>query len=394
MDWQKRMNQAMDYIENNLTEDIHYSSLARIINCSEYEFRRMFSFLAQMSLSEYVRKRRISASLESIKSGEKIIDIAQRYGYESHAAFSRAFKNVFGITPTMARKDHVQLKPFQPLAFKLVLKENELMENGQKRRKNIMGSRDSEYAIYKEMDGEEIHQTNQVFWDKVGTELVGGTALPNYGAFITENHCRFFEEVKDKKVLEIGCGTGHSLRYLGERGASELWGLDLSSDQIKKANQCLLDNNLTGNLICSPMESECGLPSAYFDYVYSVFGIGWSTDLEKTFYQIASYLKTGGVFIFSWSHPIHKCVAVEGEDFIFKKNYFDESWYSVPIEGHLFSLSDRKMSTYVNALAKAGLFIEEMVEESEEDLINSRNSHFANKAKMLPVTFVIKARKI
>ncbi len=394
MDWQKRMNQAMDYIENNLTEDINYASLARIINCSDWEFRRMFSFLAQMSLSEYVRKRRITASIEAIKNGEKIIDIAQHYGYESHAAFSRAFKQLYGVTPTMARNDSVQLKPFQPFAFKLVLKENELMENSQKRRKNIMGSRDSEYAIYKEMGVDEIHQTNQVFWDKVGTELVGGTALPNYGAFITEYHCNFFKEVENKRVLEIGCGTGHSLRYLGERGASELWGLDLSSDQIEKASQHLLDNNLAAKLICSPMESECGLPNNYFDYVYSVFGIGWSTDLEKTFYQVASYLKTGGHFIFSWSHPIHKCVAAEGEEFIFKKNYFDESWYSVPIEGNLFSLTDRKMSTYINALAKAGFFIEELVEEAEDELVKSRNSQFANKAKLLPVTFVIKARKI
>ena len=105
-------------------------------------------------------------------------------------------------------------------------------------------------------------------------------------------------------------------------------------------------------------------------------------------------MKTGGLFVFSWSHPIHKCVAVEGEDFIFKINYFDESWYSVPIEGNLFSLTDRKMSTYINALAKAGFFIEELVEESEEALLNSSNGHFANKAKMLPVTFVIKARKV
>lgn len=105
-------------------------------------------------------------------------------------------------------------------------------------------------------------------------------------------------------------------------------------------------------------------------------------------------MKKDGVFIFSWSHPIHKCVAVEGEEFVFKKNYFDESWYSVPIEGNLFSLTDRKMGTYINALAKAGLFIEELVEESEEELINMRNSQFANKARMLPVTFVIKARKI
>lgn len=394
MDWQNQMNQAMAYIESHLTEDINYKTVAMTVGCSEWEFRRLFSFLAQMPLSEYIRRRRLTVSIEAIRNGEKIIVIAQRYGYESHTAYSRAFKQLHGITPTIARDDKIQLKLFQPLVFKLALKESDLMETGQKRRKTIMGSRNSEYAIYKEMDVDEIHQTNQVFWDTVGTELVGGTALPNYGAFITEERCNFFQEVKNKKVLEIGCGTGHSLRYLGEKGASELWGLDLSRDQIKKAHQCLVDNDLTGNLICSSMESDCGLPSNYFDYVYSVFGIGWSTDLDKTFYQIASYLKPGGLFIFSWSHPIHKCVAAEGEEYIFKKNYFDESWYSVPIEGNLFSLTDRKMSTYINALAKAGFFIEELVEESEEALLNSKDSQFAKKAKILPVTFVMKARKI
>lgn len=61
-------------------------------------------------------------------------------------------------------------------------------------------------------------------------------------------------------------------------------------------------------MVCSPMEEECGVPKNYFDYVYSVYGIGWATDLEQTFSHIASYLKNDGVFIFSWSHPIHKCV--------------------------------------------------------------------------------------
>lgn len=82
----------------------------------------MFSFLAQSSLSEYVRKRRLTASIMEIQNGEKIIDVAQRYGYESQAAFSRAFKQVHGVTPSSARDKSIPLKPFQRLTFKLVIK--------------------------------------------------------------------------------------------------------------------------------------------------------------------------------------------------------------------------------------------------------------------------------
>ena len=94
MDWQKRMNQAMEYIENNLSSEIDYYTAAHFMNCSEWEFRRIFSFLAQIPLSEYVRHRRLTAAALDIQKGEKIIDIAQRYGYESQAAFSRAFRQL------------------------------------------------------------------------------------------------------------------------------------------------------------------------------------------------------------------------------------------------------------------------------------------------------------
>ncbi|MMZ69298.1 hypothetical protein D1872_321130 [compost metagenome] len=81
---------------------------------------------------------------------------------------------------------------------------------------------------------------------------------------------------------------------------------------------------------------------------------------------------------------------------VFKKCYFDESWYAVTLDEGTLSLSDRKLSTYVNALSKAGFVIEQMVEQSDEELMELRdvNSEFAKKAKMLPVTFVIKARKL
>lgn len=260
-------------------------------------------------------------------------------------------------------------------------------------RTNVIGAGEVGVAVTVDMDQNVIHKTNSLFWDTKGNEILGTTALPFYGAFISEEKCRLFDDVSGKKVLEIGCGSGQSLKYIGERNASELWGMDLSENQIEKTRQLLAAHGLSAQLICSPMEEECGIPGDYFDFVYSVYAIGWTTDLECTFGRIASYLKKDGVFIFSWSHPIHKCVVAENDTLTFKKSYFDESWYSVSLGENELNLSDRKLSTYVNALAKAGFVIEQMIEESDEDIIHTRNSDFANKAKMLPVTFVIKARK-
>jgi predicted TPR repeat methyltransferase len=107
--------------------------------------------------------------------------------------------------------------------------------------------------------------------------------------------------------------------------ATELLGTDLSENQIEKTQQLLSSCGLSATLICSAMEEESGIPKNYFDIVYSIYAIGWTTDLEGTFLQIASYLKKDGVFTFSWSHPIHKCVAAEDDRLIFKKCYFDES---------------------------------------------------------------------
>ena len=192
--------------------------------------------------------------------------------------------------------------------------------------------------------------------------------------------------------MEIGCGRGESLKYHAEHKADELWGIDISGKQIENANVNLNESGIKAKLICASMEEESGIPKDYFDYVY---GIGWTTDLVGTFEKISSYLKKDGVFIFSWSHPIHKCVAYEEGLLTFKKCYFDESWYSVPLEDGMISLSDRKLSTYINALTKTSFIIEEMLEESDEDMIEAnKESEFSKKAKMLPVTFVIKARKL
>lgn len=393
MEWQKCMNQAMEYIEKNLSGEIDYCTAAQFLNCSDWEFRRIFSFMTQMPLSEYIRRRRLTLAASDIRSGEKIVEVALRYGYASQAAFSRAFHQWHGVTPAAARKEGTVLKVYPKLIFKQILREESRMKQTGGQRTNIIGAAEVGDAISVSMDCDDIYHTNQFFWDTKGSDILGAISLPLYGAYVSEEKCRLLDDVSGKKVLEIGCGAGDSLAYMGVHGAAELWGLDLSKEQLLKAGINLGEKSLSAELVCAPMEEESGIPKEYFDIVYSIYGIGWTTDLETTFQRIFSYLKRDGVFIFSWSHPIQKCVASEEGEFLFKKCYFDESWYSVAVEGGVLSLSDRKMSTYINALAKVGFVVEQMVEESEEEILKEKTDDFAKKAEMLPVTFVIKARK-
>lgn len=115
-----QFNDAMRYIEENLTEEINIDYLSQIAGCSKYHFSRMFSFLAGMPLSEYIRKRKLTvAGMTLSSSQEKIITISLQFGYESPEAFSKAFLSMHGITPSQARRDKAQLKAFPPMTFQL-----------------------------------------------------------------------------------------------------------------------------------------------------------------------------------------------------------------------------------------------------------------------------------
>ncbi len=123
MDLLKNMNGAVKYIEENLTHEIDFKEVTRRAFCSEYHFTRMFSFLAGISLSEYIRRRRLSlAAIELNGSEIKVIDIAVKYGYNSADSFARAFHNLHGITPSEARINGSSLKAFPPMTFQLTIK--------------------------------------------------------------------------------------------------------------------------------------------------------------------------------------------------------------------------------------------------------------------------------
>ncbi|WP_121613555.1 AraC family transcriptional regulator [Mesobacillus foraminis] len=123
MELLKNMNDAMQYIEENLMNEIDYKVVARLAHCSEYHFKRMFSFLAGITLSEYIRRRRLSlAAFELINSNIKIIDVAIKYGYHSPDSFTRAFHNLHGVTPTEARNTGQHLKAYPLMSFQLSIR--------------------------------------------------------------------------------------------------------------------------------------------------------------------------------------------------------------------------------------------------------------------------------
>lgn len=117
------MNNAMAYLEEHLTEDIDYGKVSQMAQCSEYHFKRMFSFLAGVSLSEYIRRRRLTlAALDLKDKNVRIIDAAFKYGYNSADAFSRAFYLMHGVLPSAARNENAQLKAYPRMTFQLSIK--------------------------------------------------------------------------------------------------------------------------------------------------------------------------------------------------------------------------------------------------------------------------------
>lgn len=129
MDWITGIQNAINYIENHLTEEIDYDKAAAEAACSSFYFQRIFSILCDISLSEYIRNRRLTlAGNELNASNAKVIDIALKYGYESPESFARAFFKFHGITPSEAKKNGSKLKSFSRLSVKITLSGGSVMD--------------------------------------------------------------------------------------------------------------------------------------------------------------------------------------------------------------------------------------------------------------------------
>jgi len=120
MDLLTQLNLAMAYVEAHLCDGLTLKNVASVTAYSEYHFCRLFLYIADMPLSEYIRKRKLSLAAMDLQSGrDKVIDLAVKYGYDSADSFTRAFVKQHGVTPTIARRQGVTLTIFPPIVFQI-----------------------------------------------------------------------------------------------------------------------------------------------------------------------------------------------------------------------------------------------------------------------------------
>ena len=120
---------ALDYIEEHITEKLDYAQIARQAALSNYHFQRVFGVLCGITLGEYIRNRRLALAGEALAARKgKVIDVALKYGYDSPDSFGKAFYKLHGITPSAAREPGAQLHAFPPLTIKISLEGGQIMK--------------------------------------------------------------------------------------------------------------------------------------------------------------------------------------------------------------------------------------------------------------------------
>lgn len=128
MDWITGIQNAINYIEDRITDELDYEQIAKESFSSSFHFQRVFSILCGYTLGEYIRNRRLTlAGTELANTREKVIDVAYKYGYDNPESFAKAFQKFHGITPSQARGSGVMLKSFSRLSTKVSLEGGSIM---------------------------------------------------------------------------------------------------------------------------------------------------------------------------------------------------------------------------------------------------------------------------
>jgi AraC family transcriptional regulator len=123
VDWLKRMDDALEFMESKMNEPLDIEAIAKVAYSSPFHFQRMFHMLTGMTVGEYVRKRKLTlAAQELAVSSSKVVDVALKYGYNSPESFSKLFRKIHGISPSEARHSGVSLKAFPRLSFHLTIR--------------------------------------------------------------------------------------------------------------------------------------------------------------------------------------------------------------------------------------------------------------------------------
>ena len=168
MDWWIGLQNAIDYVEEHITEEIDYGEVSKKAAYSEFYFQKIFAILCGTSLGEYIRNRRLTLAGNELNSSDrKVIDVALKYGYESPESFTRAFSKFHGITPSEAKKNGAKLKSFSRLSIKIIVSGGSIM--------NYKIVEKQEFYVAEKV---EIHTTENgenissipTFWDRASAD--------------------------------------------------------------------------------------------------------------------------------------------------------------------------------------------------------------------------------
>lgn len=243
----KRMNLVLDYIEDNLDGEIEENKIAMLFAGSKGMFQRIFTLMTDTTLSEYIRKRRLTQSAFDIRNtNEKIIDIAVKYNYNSASAFNSAFKNFYGISPSNARKSGVQFQSFQRFNFTsdLNLKINRTGENNMQYHNENTGIIIRKYTVDDEAvlknaiknDDPRYMEDLAADHDKLTVAEYNGVTAGYLWTTVYMGHCQAFIYVSPEyRRKGIGTALCHEAerKFREQTDIKEMWGYYYDFETIK-----------------------------------------------------------------------------------------------------------------------------------------------------------------
>lgn len=205
--WKEGIQNALEYIEQNLTEEIIVKDIAQKVYVSEFHFRRIFTEVCGLTVGEYVRNRRLTVAAQELSCGDsRVIDVAVKYGYESPDSFARAFTRFHGIAPSAAKKKGVKLRDFSVIRIDETLEGGTMMDYKivEKATFTLMGRK-------RRFDTEDSYQKIPQFWNEHYTDGGSKIVFGGYGLCM-DSDGRYFDyyiadSYEPKQVVPAGYET-------------------------------------------------------------------------------------------------------------------------------------------------------------------------------------------
>lgn len=234
-------------------------------------------------------------------------------------------------------------------------------------------------------------KVNREAWNKVVDHFFSHSALPVWGPFGICKNTDIIGPIKGRTFLEIGFGSGHSIRYLIKKKAKKVYGLDISKTQFDfatKLNKKAVESGKV-ELFETNMEKKLKIPLV--DTVFSIYAFGWTVDPEKSLRNVYSYLKPGGKFIWSWDHTFFADVEDKKDKLVVRYSYHDEqeiflkNWKGVaPIY-----IRYQKTASWFKLIKDAGFNVVSYLEPEPVIKKDFGKSHYTiHKAKSVPCSMV------